>query len=63
MLEEWLRIYGHDIEPTSPSIQPIELIRERLAERCATMHLLFTDRLYDAWLARVRTHVLGDAIA
>jgi hypothetical protein len=27
------------------------------------MHQLFTDRLYDAWLTRVRTHVLGDAIA
>jgi GMP synthase-like glutamine amidotransferase len=63
MLEEWLRIYGYDIEPTDPSVQPIETIRERLAERCATMHHLFTDRLYDAWLARVRTHVLGDAIA
>jgi GMP synthase-like glutamine amidotransferase len=63
MLEEWLSIYGYDVEPVSESVQPIEQIRERLAERCATMHQLFTDRLYDAWLTRVRTHVLGDAIA
>ena len=63
MLEEWLTIYGYDIEPPSPSVQPIERIRERLAERCATMHRLFTDRLYDAWFARVRTHSLGDVIA
>jgi hypothetical protein len=63
MLEEWLSIYGCDVEPVSESVQPIEQIRERLAERCATMHRLFTDRLYDAWLTRVRTHVLGDAIA
>ena len=63
MMEEWLSIFGYDIEPVSPSVQPVERIRERLAERCATMHRLFTDRLYDAWLARVRAHVLGDAIA
>jgi GMP synthase-like glutamine amidotransferase len=59
MLEEWLRIYGYDIEPVSASVQPIERIRERLAERCATMHRLFTDRLYDAWLARVRAFAPG----
>jgi len=54
MMEEWLRVYGYDIEPTSASIQPIERVRDRLAERCSTMHSLFTDRLYDAWLDRVR---------
>jgi GMP synthase-like glutamine amidotransferase len=53
MLEQWLRIYGHDISPVSARVQPIELIRERLAERCSSMHRIFTDRLYDAWLARV----------
>ena len=63
MAEEWLSIYGYDIEPVSARVQPIDQIRERLAERCATMHCLFTDRLYDAWLARVRTHNLGDVIA
>ena len=56
MLEAWLRIYGYDIEPVSASIQGIERIRERLAERCAAMHRLFTDRLYDAWLARVESY-------
>ena len=55
-MEDWLRIYGYDIAPVSPSVQPIERIRERLAERCAMMHRVFTDRLYDAWLARVRAH-------
>jgi GMP synthase-like glutamine amidotransferase len=54
LLTEWLRIYGYDIEPVSQSIQPIEQIRERLAERCAAMHNRFTDRLYDAWFERVR---------
>jgi GMP synthase-like glutamine amidotransferase len=54
LLEEWLRIYGYDIEPNGVSVQPIEQIRERLAERCAAMHRTFTDRLYAAWLARIR---------
>jgi GMP synthase-like glutamine amidotransferase len=54
MMEEWLAIFGYDIEPVSESVQPIDKIRENLAERCATMHRLFTDRLYDAWLERVR---------
>lgn len=53
MLEEWLRIYGYDIEPVSARVQPIERIRDRLAERCSSMHRIFTDRLYDSWLARV----------
>jgi GMP synthase-like glutamine amidotransferase len=63
MLEEWLSIYGYDIEPLSARVQPIERIRERLAERCATMHRLFTDRLYDAWLARVCAHAPSGVIA
>ena len=54
MMEEWLRVYGYDIKPTSASIQSIERIRDRLAERCSSMHRMFTDRLYDAWLDRVR---------
>jgi len=56
MLEDWLRIYGHDIGPASASVQPIEQIRERLGERCAAMHRGFTDHLYDAWTERVRTY-------
>ena len=56
MLEEWLRIYGYDIDQPSPSVQRPEQIRERLAERCAAMHRVFTDRLYDAWLARVEAY-------
>jgi GMP synthase-like glutamine amidotransferase len=56
MLGEWLRIYGYDLDGSAPSVQPIDQVRERLAERCSAMHRIFTDRLYDAWLARVRTH-------
>jgi hypothetical protein len=56
MLQEWLRIYGTDIEANSASVQSIEQIRERHLERCATMHRVFTDRLYDAWLTRVSVH-------
>jgi GMP synthase-like glutamine amidotransferase len=58
LLEDWLRIYGHDIKRVSARVQPIERIRERLAERCSSMHRVFTDRLYDAWLARM-LHVAG----
>jgi len=53
MLDEWLRIYGHDIDASAPSVQSLEQVRDRLPERCAAMHRTFTDRLYDAWLARV----------
>ena len=56
LLESWLDIYGYDIEPTTPSIQPIAQIRESLAERSAAMHRRFTDRLYDAWLSRVTAY-------
>jgi hypothetical protein len=56
MLEEWLRIYGYDIEANSTSVQSVDQIRERLPERCAAMHRLFTDRLYDVWIARVRAY-------
>ena len=56
MLQEWLRIYGYDIEAGSPSVQPIDQIGERLPERCAEMHRTFTDRLYDAWIARVQAY-------
>jgi GMP synthase-like glutamine amidotransferase len=53
MLQQWLRIYGYDIEADRAGVQSIEQIRERLPERCAAMHRVFTDRLYDAWIARV----------
>lgn len=56
MLQEWLRIYGFDIEANCASVQPIEQIRERLSERCETMHRVFTDRLYDVWIARVQAY-------
>lgn len=56
MLEDWLRIYGHDIGPLSPSVQPVEQIRERLAQRCSRMHRAFTDHLYDAWMERVEAN-------
>jgi GMP synthase-like glutamine amidotransferase len=56
LLEDWLRIYGYDIEPTVPSVQPVEAIRENLADRCAAMHRHFTDRLYESWMARVAAY-------
>jgi GMP synthase-like glutamine amidotransferase len=56
LLEDWLRIYGYDIEANGTSVQPLERIREHLPKRCAAMHRIFTDRLYDAWLARVRAY-------
>lgn len=54
LLEEWLEIYGYDIEPVSASVQSIDSIRENIAERCSTMHEVFTDRLYDKWLEKVK---------
>jgi GMP synthase-like glutamine amidotransferase len=56
MLHEWLRIYGFDIEADSGSVQSIGQIQERLAERCSSMHRMFTDPLYDAWIARVHAY-------
>lgn len=56
LLEDWLRIYGYDVEPLSASVQGVDRIRERLAERCAAMHRAFTDRLYDAWVERVERY-------
>ena len=57
MLQEWLRIYGYDIEANCASVQSIEQIRERLPERCDAMHRVFTDRLYDVWIARVQAYM------
>jgi GMP synthase-like glutamine amidotransferase len=56
MLQEWLRIYGYDIQANSTSVQSIEQIQERLSERCDAMHRVFTDRLYDVWIARVQAY-------
>ena len=56
MLQEWLRIYGCDIQANSTSVQSIEQIQERLSERCDAMHRVFTDRLYDVWIARVQAY-------
>jgi GMP synthase-like glutamine amidotransferase len=56
LLEDWLRLYGYDIEPIAPSIQPAAQIRESLADRCAAMHRRFTDRLYESWMSRVAAY-------
>ncbi len=56
MLQEWLRIYGYDIQANSTSVQSIQQIQERLSERCDAMHRVFTDRLYDVWIARVQAY-------
>jgi hypothetical protein len=31
-------------------------LRQRLPERCATMHRAFTDHLYDAWMERIEAN-------
>lgn len=56
MLSEWLRIYGYDIEPNGSSVQSPDRIADNVVQRCATMHRLFTDRLYDAWIQRVEAY-------
>jgi GMP synthase-like glutamine amidotransferase len=53
LLRDWLKIYGSDIEPLSPSVLGKEQILDRLDERVETMHATVTDRLYDRWLSRV----------
>jgi GMP synthase-like glutamine amidotransferase len=61
MLAEWLRIYGYDIERGPASVQAIERIQERLAERCTAMHRLFTDPLYDSWMERMLAYARAPA--
>jgi GMP synthase-like glutamine amidotransferase len=56
LLESWLHLYGYDIEPTAPSVQSIEQIREDLPRRCVAMHAAFTDRIYETWLSRVAAY-------
>lgn len=53
LLREWLDIYGHDIDPISASVQPIEDIRHSLDARVQGMHATLTDLLYGQWLARI----------
>lgn len=53
LLRDWLKIYGSDIEPLSPSVLGKEQILDRLDERVETMHATVTDRLYDRWFSRV----------
>lgn len=54
MLEQWLGIYGYDIEPLSESVQSAARIREDMHARVRRMQECVTDRLYRQWLARVR---------
>lgn len=55
LLQDWLHIYGYDIEPISDSVQSIEDIRQSLEARVKRMHATLTDRLYEQWLSRVMT--------
>lgn len=53
MLEQWLEIYGYDIEPASDSVQSVERIRTDLPARVGRMHENVTDGLYRRWLQLV----------
>ena len=47
-LREWLKIYGHDILPVAPSIQPKDDISYDLEQKMRTMHIL-TNAFYTRW--------------
>jgi len=53
LLEEWLRIYGYDLDPVSDTVQSPEAVRENIDRRVRDMHDNITNRLYEKWLAGV----------
>lgn len=52
LLEDWLEIYGYDLQPVSETVQSPETVRSNIDQRVRQMHGI-TDRLYDKWLAGV----------
>ncbi len=50
MLNDWLEVYGYDLEPLSDSVQSEVEISRDLAERLSTMHQL-ADVMYTRWLS------------
>jgi len=49
MLEDWLDIYGYDINPVCSSTQDLSSIREAMAEKMQPMQV-FAEKLYARWL-------------
>lgn len=52
LLEDWLRIYGYDLDPPSETVQTPDEVRRNIKTRVSEMHKA-TDRLYDRWLKGV----------
>lgn len=52
LLEDWLDIYGYDLDPISETVQSPDEVRRNIETRVREMHKI-TDRLYDHWLAGV----------
>lgn len=52
LLEEWLDIYGYDLDPVSDSVQSVEEVGRNLEERIPAMQQL-TNAIYDWWLGRI----------
>jgi GMP synthase-like glutamine amidotransferase len=52
MLEEWLNIYGYDLEPVSDTVNSPEEIRRNMSVRVDAMHRA-SNRLYERWLEGV----------
>jgi GMP synthase-like glutamine amidotransferase len=49
MLQQWLDIHGHDIEPNRSSVQSIAEIKNNIETKISNMHQL-TDHFYNKWL-------------
>ena len=49
MLQQWLDVHGHDIEPNGNSVQSITEIKNNIITKVSNMHQL-TNKFYDKWL-------------
>ena len=52
MLQNWLDIYGYDIEPNDSSVQKIEQIKNNIQSKMQEMHFL-SDSFYLKWLSMI----------
>lgn len=52
LIENWLRIYGYDLEPLSPTVQDSDEISRDVERRVERMHCV-TDSIYARWLEGV----------
>ncbi len=53
LLEDWLDIYGYDLDPISETVQSPEEVRRNIHDRIKNMHKV-TNLLYDHWLEGVQ---------